>query len=601
MTEAEELKARISQLPRGSLSTKKVCGRIYHYHRISENGKRREQYVPETEVPALEEGIRERRRLEKQLRGLTVRESGKQSPDEWRCTVLSGSALIPFAAPVAGWKKRTCFTALQEFVSGAPQDKVLILCGLRRTGKTTLLRQLIAAMNEKERDRTAYVQLSVRQTLADLNQDLKRMQRLGIDTVLIDEVTLLSDFIDGSALLPDIFAASGMHIVLSGTNSLSFMLAKSGQLYDRCRMIHTTWIPFGEFARVLGIRDVDTYIRYGGTMTMSGTHYNPQNSAFRSLRTVDEYVNTAIADNIQHSLSCWQDGTHFRNLQDLHEQGELTGAVNRIIEDVNHRFTIEVLTRTFRSHDLAVSARNLRQDRTHPDDILDHIDERAVTDRLKEWLKIAEEEEMTVGIEQVHVQEIHEYLEVLDLIREVEVRSIPQSSRKRYRTLITQPGLRYAQASALIQALSEDPIIDALDLHDRESLKERILSEIQGRMLEDIVLLDTMARWPEKEVFVLQFALGEFDMVIFDPEKLQCEVFEIKHSKIHVRNQARHLTDPENCRKTEFRFGPITRRTVLYRGETCEEDGILYQNVEEYLTQPVTQRNEQPAAGHSAR
>lgn len=126
-----------------------------------------------------------------------------------------------------------------------------------------MLRQLIAAMNEKERDRASYVQLSVRQTLADLNQDLKRMQRLGIDTVLIDEVTLLSDFIDGSALLPDIFAASGMHIVLSGTDSLSFMLAKSGQLYDRCRMIHTTWIPFGEFARVLGIRDVDTYIRYG--------------------------------------------------------------------------------------------------------------------------------------------------------------------------------------------------------------------------------------------------------------------------------------------------------------------------------------------------
>ncbi len=137
----------------------------------------------------------------------------------------------------------------------------------------------------------------------------------------------------------------------------------------------------------------------------------------------------------------------------------------------------------------------------------------------------------------------------------------------------------------MIQALSEDPVIESLNIRERTVLKRWILSEIQGRMLEDIVLLETMMRWPGKEVFVLQFALGEFDMVVFDPEKLECEIFEIKHSKVRAREQARHLLDPENCRKTEFRYGPITRKTVLYRGETCEEDGIRYQNVEEYLMQ----------------
>lgn len=137
----------------------------------------------------------------------------------------------------------------------------------------------------------------------------------------------------------------------------------------------------------------------------------------------------------------------------------------------------------------------------------------------------------------------------------------------------------------MIQALSEDPVIETLNIRERSALKQRILSEIQGRMLEDIVLLETKMHWPEKEVFVLQFALGEFDMVIFDPEKLECEVFEIKHSQVRTREQARHLLDPENRRKTEFRYGPITRKTVLYRRETCEEDGIRYQNVEEYLMQ----------------
>ncbi len=36
--------------------------------------------------------------------------------------------------------------------------------------------------------------------------------------------------------------------------------------------------------------------------------------------------------NIQHSLACYEDGGHFRHLRDLYETGELTGAINRIIE-----------------------------------------------------------------------------------------------------------------------------------------------------------------------------------------------------------------------------------------------------------------------------
>ena len=48
--------------------------------------------------------------------------------------------------------------------------------------------------------------------------------------------------------------------------------------------------------------------------------------------------------------------------------------------------------------------------------------------------------------------------------------------------------------------------------------------------------------------------------------------------------QYRHLLDEEKCRLTERRFGQITERTVLYRGEDMQlENGVKYQNVEEYL------------------
>ena len=104
-----------------------------------------------------------------------------------------------------------------------------------------------------------------------------------------------------------------------------------------------------------------------------------------------------------------------------------------------------------------------------------------------------------------------------------------------------------------------------------------------GRMMEDIVLLETMLANPKKQVFVLQFAVGEFDMVVFDPTAASCEIYEIKHSTEVAPEQVRHLVDPEKSAMTEHRYGQITRKTVLYRGTTQDVNGIRYENVEEYL------------------
>ena len=101
--------------------------------------------------------------------------------------------------------------------------------------------------------------------------------------------------------------------------------------------------------------------------------------------------------------------------------------------------------------------------------------------------------------------------------------------------------------------------------------------------MEDIVLLETKLANPDKEVFQLQFAVGEFDMVVADAETLTCEIFEIKHSKEVIPAQYRHLTDEEKCAQTEHRYGTITARTVIYRGKTTESNNVKYINVEEYL------------------
>lgn len=581
LTQTAELEAQIATFPIGSIVQKQVNGKTYYYHRFKEDGKRKEKYIPESEVAPLREQIEQRKALEKQLKDLKKLAPKKKvavKAHNFITDVRIGDDLRTYSNAVRKYKKRSHYQRLHDYVYGNTYDRVFILFGLRRTGKTTLIRQILADMSDADLSKAAFIQITAKNTLTDLNKDLKYLQEEGYRYVFIDEVTLMSDFIEGAALLSDIYAAMGMKIVLSGTDSLGFLFSEDDQLYDRYYQVHTTHIPYREFEDVLGIKGIDEYIRYGGTMSLSGASYN-ENSPFANKKNADEYVDSAIARNIQHSLKCYQYENHFRNLRNLYEHDELTNAINRVVEDINHAFLLRVLTEEFKSHDFGRSATNLRSSGI---DILDNIDREALNERLKTTMEIHNTPELTVALEEVHLKEIIQYLIKLDMIHKIAERS-DTSSSVTYRLGVAQPGLRYAQADALAEALLEDNVFGELPLSERNAVLDRIRNEIKGRMMEDIVLLETQLANRRKEVFTYHFAIGEFDMVIFDPKTASCAIYEIKHSTEVVKAQYRHLIDEEKCKATEWRFGPITGKYVIYRGESCDVNGIHYLNVEAYL------------------
>ena len=368
------LDEQIDALPRGSISSKKVNGHTYFYHRWYEGKTKKEKFIPENELEQLRDQIEQRKELQAQRKELkkqlpkTPPKAMHEDKTEYVTIVRRGAELRAFMKPALNYRRRECYARLRDYVLGPQQDKVFVIYGLRRTGKTTMIRQILADMDEKMLDQTAFIQITAKNTLADLNKDLRALEKNGCRYVFLDEVTLMEDFIDGAAVFSDVFAASGMKIVLSGTDSLGFLFTEDEQLYDRCIMLHTTFIPYREFEQVLGIKGIDEYIRYGGTMSMSGVNYN-EDSPFANNENAREYVDTAIAHNIQHSLRCYQQAGHFRKLQELYEKNELTSAINRVVEDQTHRFIVEVLTREFKSGDLALSARNLRRDREQPNEI----------------------------------------------------------------------------------------------------------------------------------------------------------------------------------------------------------------------------------------
>ena len=589
MNKIAELEREIAILPEGSITKKKIKDKEYYYHRITINGKRTEIYLDFAEVSELKAQIEKRKVLEKQLKELRRLVVSEEEPDieeeerlAFKTTVRVGKQLKSQIALTKKYKKRECIKELREYIFGSQQDKVFIIYGLRRTGKTTMIRQILTEISDAEFKKAVFIQVKSKDTLADVDADLRLLEEKGFKYVFIDEVTLIEDFIEGAAIFADIYASSGMKIVLSGTDSLGFAFSKEEQLYDRCIMLHTTFIPYREFEEVLGIKGIDEYIRYGGTMSLGGINYNAD-TTFSNSKTAEAYIDTAIAKNIQHSLKMYQYGGHFRQLLDLYEQGELTNVINRVVENINHSFTRSVVESTFKSHDISVTAANMLRDRENPINIKEHMDLDAVTFGIMQALDILNKEEQSIDIEDSHMIQIKEYLALLDLIMEIDLESLPEVNQKSKVNVITQPGMRYAQANAIVENLLLDAKFQELSIQERQRILERLLNEIRGRMMEDIVLLETKIAKPDKKVFKLQFTVGEFDMVVFDRKTLTCQIYEVKYSKEQVPEQYRHITNEEKCAMTSHRYGEITRRYVIYRGDSAEVEGIRYLNVEEYL------------------
>lgn len=608
-----ELEAKIAVLPQGSIVSKIINGKKQPYLQWSAYGQSKSKYIKIAERETVFAQVEERKALQKQLKELRAQQEKSRATKGYgyemllqelislRAMVaeqqaqyqqnsitdlklLTGQSLEKLVYGVKQWKHRRCYKQLEAFLQNSVPDRVCILYGLRRTGKTTLLKQLIASLEKSEFAKAVYIKASAEADMAELNRTLKKLENAGYKYIFIDEITLLEDFIDGAAVLSDIYAACGMKIFLSGTDSLGFWLSSRDELYDRCTLVHTTFIPFYEYVELLGIKDVDAYIRYGGTLKLAAVGEHSEDTSFYDDESTRAYIDSAISRNIQHGLACCKDGKYFGQLEELYDANELTSAINRVLEDMTHRFLVKVLTDAFKSHDLGSAAELLRKDKSagNYNDALDRIDKQLVTERLMQVLDIRNRLEMPVS--SVHAAQLRSYLKALDLLVECHIERPNWGGKSQY-DIFTQPGMRYSQAKALVEAVLTDDEFGSLPKVAREYACTKILEDVLGRMLEDIVLCETKkALTNDFEVFKLQLENGEFDMVIFDRRSFEVQLFEIKHSKEINSRQYRYLDNVELLKEIEAYYGKITRRCVLYKGASLvQASGIEYKNVEEYL------------------
>ena len=110
--------------------------------------------------------ISTRKDLEKRIKAAGEKTYESREEVEFFSFVLRGKELKEFAEPTAQWQKRECFSKIHDYVYENITDRVFILYGLRRTGKTTLIRQLIAEMTDDMLEKTAFMQVNSTLNLA---------------------------------------------------------------------------------------------------------------------------------------------------------------------------------------------------------------------------------------------------------------------------------------------------------------------------------------------------------------------------------------------------------------------------------------------------
>ena len=138
-----KIQKEIEELPNGYISKKNINGKTKYYLQWSEEGKKKSKYVDDSLVDDLKIKIERRRELktkEKELKLMLPKkkiENIKKIKSTFKTNILRGDDLKKYVSVIKNYKKRNIFKDISNYIYGDVIDRVFILYGLRRTGKTT--------------------------------------------------------------------------------------------------------------------------------------------------------------------------------------------------------------------------------------------------------------------------------------------------------------------------------------------------------------------------------------------------------------------------------------------------------------------------------
>lgn len=484
-------------------------------------------------------------------------------------------------------KNRYAVATVQNYLESQELNgKILVLFGLRRTGKTTIMEQVISMCGEGQK---GVLYEATDKDDMDAVRDMIIMERdNGVNVICIDEITKVKDFITSSAILPDIFAKEGIKIIVAGTDSLGFTFAEDTELFDRTVRVRTTHIPFAEHSEVLGIKDIDDYIMYGGLMRQSENEKN-----IKDYESARKYLDSAVSENI--SLSIDKD-FHNNELNKLSPY-ELRAIIEKMVEIYSGTFNKKQM-----QEELSKVTVNNPLDLLAKSEYADIIKTLSLSKRdiARDFTKVINADvNISVEITDQMVLILEKYLIDMDLLSAI--------NKKEYRytdefgwnegTLekefyIIQPAIKYYHLRKGKEFIEQEQYYQSFPEQLKEAMKRKLDEKIKGDMVEQIVVFDTAKVLDKEQFFVCKpifyingQKMGEYDMLIYDRFTNEYWSFEIKHTTQPFYEQEKHLRNEEIRKMIDEKYGTRKGACVLYRGESfvASDSGTIYLNIAEFL------------------
>lgn len=459
---------------------------------------------------------------------------------------------------------RFCKSNLDDFLLNNKRNNVCSIYGLRRTGKTTMMLQ---SMRDLDCNNTLFIQCTNNDNYLDIEKLLNNAEQ---QYIFIDEISKVENFMLLASSLSDDFF--NKKIVITGTDSSSLLFAKEGELFDRVYTIPTTYVSFAEY-NYLFDKDIEDYIRYGGTLTDGHKYYN-------GAENIDEYTNSSIVCNIQNTVKIAKYESNYKKLYDLYLNDILTIAINKTIEKNARNFSLKVINSLFIKSNNFGSAKDLLiKDRNDiPDEDINIISNWKDHTEICEFISKKLQMESKDSIKEDDIILITNFLIKLNVLIKLPDGDI----------VFTQPGMQHCFAQVLIENIVYTEEYQKLYPNTQRLLLEKIEQDSIGRILENVIKTDVLNNIDQTRYLVGKvenYGKGEFDMYIIDKETNNASVFEIKRSSKVVANQYQHLINDELCSEFELLNNcSIIKKAVIYQGETITlENNISYINVSDFL------------------
>lgn len=219
--------------------------------------------------------------------------------------IYSDAKLKETIKEVSGLSKRYLFDYYKQwldFDQEGVRKNLAYLWGVRRSGKTILMKQLIGYnLSKQQEGKTLYIVVRKFNSILwdEFLELLDNLFNAGYVTFFVDEATYLNGGMDGLQIVADSTLYS---LMLTGTNSAALVLNSLDTTFDRALMSNIGYLSYKEFRHLYKDSTLDEYMELGGLCRVRMEYkQNIDKTGIVEIMSKD-YIDTTYVDNLVYSL-----------------------------------------------------------------------------------------------------------------------------------------------------------------------------------------------------------------------------------------------------------------------------------------------------------